>query len=273
MATPTQAPSPETLVRDLLQELKTKVEWLAITEEELDELGAFDYSAARDEWVELDEIRAAEDKERRRDSIRARFKNVVRRSLVEQWLQQHASMKQQSQRKRVLDTIQLYLRDDREDELFHYLCDVLVIGLEKADKKQTSKLRGGSFYPVLIAWAILTGLLRVGLAFGVLAVASSKFETIVFALLILIYYGVVSASAAERYYNSSTGKRSENLLMRLMLKLNHDELDWEREHRIEAEREASQNVARGAVPFLISELSIGLVWLLAMYKLVTAAFF
>ena len=269
MATPAEAPSPETRVGTLLAEIQTKVDWLAISEQELEELGAFQYPGAREDWQTLESLRAEEDKQRRSEFTRTRFQNIIRKRLIYEWLQKNTTVKEDSGRQQILNTIQICLRDDRESELVEYLCDVVALDLDRANKKRKRE-RLGRAYPALIIWAAFSAVLRLTLVFFILQAADGKFQTIVFAILVLIYNRIAGASQDESYRNAMTTRRTHELLKRVMLKLKYDELDWEHSQRIEEERETDKALLRTTVPSIIVDCSLGLTWLFAIYKLVVA---
>jgi hypothetical protein len=46
-------------------------------------------------------------------------------------------------------------------------------------------------------WAVLSGIVKIAIAYAVLSAASSRFETIVFAILVLIYVAVETSYAEQ----------------------------------------------------------------------------
>ena len=89
----------------------------------------------------------------------------------------------------------------------------------------------------------------------------------------LIYIWAQSASHQENYVHLLMGAQSEYLFKRVLLRLKYKELEWERDRRIQDERDTNEKLARIRVPKLITALSYDLTWLFAMYKIVAAVFF
>jgi hypothetical protein len=117
---------------------------------------------------------------------------------------------------------------------------------------------------------VVAGLARVILVIGVLAAAQSKFETIVYAILVLIYNGVDAAYRGAGYSTMLMAFGIDNQFKRVIRKLKSDEPTWERETRLETEK---KDGARSVIRFYISSSFIGITWLYAMFKLVSAVFF
>lgn len=272
MATSARAPNPEHQVERLLSDIKTKVDWLAITDEEIEQLGVFEDSYDREEWRWLDRFLRTEYDERRRENARLRFQGAIRNALIYNWLQKNTNVKSEWESKRIADTVWTDLRDDARENLTEYLCDVVTLGLDKADEKR-KKAKVGRWYWGLIVWTVLVALVRLALVFGIVESAQNKFETIVLAMLVLTYIGVQDASRQESYLHLLRGAQSECLFNRVLLKVKYQELEWERDRRIHDERDTTEKLARIPVPYSIQGLSFGLVWLFAMYKIVAAIFF
>src|SRR5207249_1951301 len=88
-----------------------------------------------------------------------RVQNVIRKCLIGDWLSRNTSIRGEWESDRLVDTIQIYLRDDREEELAEYLCDVVSLGLEKADRRR-AKVQRGRGYMLLVVWTVLTAVAR-----------------------------------------------------------------------------------------------------------------
>ncbi len=272
VATPAEAPTPEIRAEELLLDIKNKVEWLDVTEEELEQWDAFQYTADRDVWREVKALRSKEHDEHRLESARLRFQNVICENVTFDWLRKNTALKSELDFRKIVATVQLYLQDEQRQELAEYLRDVLTVGLKKADKKRKKALVGRSYWAI-VGWAVLTGLIRVAFVVAIFSAANTKFETIVFAMLILIYAGTQCTSRLQGYLDLLTRVRTEYLLKRILLRLKYEELKWVHDDRIEEERKMNKNLSRAEIPIAITDLSFGLVWLIAMGMIVTAIFF
>ena len=116
---------------------------------------------------------------------RQRFTSKVCEALVSAWLSQHAkSVEKDWQRDLVIATVNRFLQHDRREELTEYLVNVAEGGLELAQKEAKKRNSAGWRYGTGVA---LVNLIRLVLVYAIFAAATSKFETICFALLVLIY--------------------------------------------------------------------------------------
>ena len=79
--------------------------------------------------------------------------------------------------------IEYYLEQDSLEDLKSYLEALLTLGIAAAEKKR--KKSGRTTHYLQNAWAVLIGTTKVAIAFTVLSVAASRFETIVLAMLVL----------------------------------------------------------------------------------------
>jgi hypothetical protein len=200
-AAETVDPSP--VVDNLLAALEVQANRLELTEEELAEMGAFEEKSfmrltSRENWDVLHPVLTEEYRQRACERYRAYFQDFVRHKLVEDWLERQTIEKKHGDRDQIQTAIQIYLRQDRREELREYLTNVARFGLEKANKKRKQEQRSGGYFGHI--WAGSVGLARFMLAIGIFAAAESKFETIVLALLILIHIGIQGAYMADRYY-------------------------------------------------------------------------
>jgi hypothetical protein len=270
VATPAEEPTPEIRVEELLLDIKNKVEWLDVTEEELEQWDAFQYTADRDVWREVKSLRSKEYDEHRLESARLQFQNVICENVTFNWLRKNTALSEWDF-KQIVIAVQLYLQDERRQELAEYLRDVLTVGLKKADKKR-KKAFVGRWYWAIVGWAVLTGIIRIALVVAILAVSHSKFETIVFAMLILIYAATQSTSRLQGYFYLLTRARTEYLLKRVLLRLKYEELKWQHDDRIEQERKMNKNLSRAEIPVVITDSSFGLVSFIAMGMIVVAIF-
>jgi hypothetical protein len=264
------SPPTEELVEKLLITLKQKAENLELVEDELHQMGIFDW-VGREQWRALDPVLIEEYHQRARELTRRYVQNLVREKLIHDWLERYTPVKSDRERNSVERTIEDHLRADREEELTEYLADVVTGGIKQADKNREKRQRTGGYGGH--AWAVATGLARVILVVGVLGIAQSRFETIMYAMLVLIYNGVDAAYRGAGYSTMLMAFGIDNQFKRVIRKLKSDEPTWERETRLETEKKTEKDGARSVIRFYISSSFIGITWLYAMLKLVAAVFF
>jgi hypothetical protein len=220
-----------------------------------------------DEWEKLKPVLVEESDRRAYERTRTCLQNVVREKLILEWLVQHTPLKDY-ERDRIKDTIDVYLREDRKEELTEYLADAVAVGMELADKNRRKRQRAGGY--VGHAWAVITGLVRVALVIGIFEAAKTRFETIVFAILVLIY------NSAEQFYwaNTCSGMvmmfSMHSQFSRILRQLKADEPSWQRKTRLGEEREAQKKSALTIVRFYISIVFIGITSLYALLRLIFA---
>jgi hypothetical protein len=266
MATAENTVDPRELAEALLRSLELKGTNLDLDEGELARMGAFDWGG-RDEWEKLKPVLAEERDRRAYERARAGLQNLVREKLILEWLAQHTQVEDWKHR-HIKDTIDVYLREDRKEELTEYLADVVAVGKELADKNRMKKQRAGGY--VGHAWIVIKGLVRVALVIGIFEAARTSFETVVFAILVLIY------NSAEQFYWADTCSgmvemfSMHNQFRRVLLQLKEDEPSWQREARLDDEREAQKKSAVTIVRFYISTAFIGITSLYALFRLVIA---
>lgn len=267
MATPENTTNPKELAEELLRGLERKSTNLDLDEDELAAMGAFEW-VGRDEWEKLKPVLAEEHDRRAYERTRTSLQNLVREKLIVEWLAQHTPVEKDYERRWIENTIDVYLREDRKEELTEYLIDVVAGGMELADKNRRKKQRAGGY--VGHAWAAITGLVRVALVFGIFEAAHTSFETIVFAILVLIY------NSAEQFYWADTN--SEMVMMfgmhdrfnRILRQLNEDEPSWQREARLGDEREAQKKSSVMIVRLYMRIAFIGITSLYALFRLIVA---
>lgn len=274
MTTPESASQSWETVENLLQSIGIKSEGLHVGKEELAKLNV---SVAPEVWEEIGKTQLEAVERAEREMIRSRIKFEVRRSLVNEWLDKHTSVKKGYQRDYIQDQVAIYLRDDRLGQLSGYLADVATLGLDKANKKRSKERLGGGYFGYVVEVLLALGLLV--LVVGILAAAQSKFETIVLAMLVLIYNGLEASSRTGRLLTAQTALGIDNQFRRVMRGINairrleHDEFGWEQDLRIEGEQEAQKTISRATIRWYISGVAILLTTLWALFKVISVVFF
>jgi hypothetical protein len=167
--------------------------------------------------------------------------------------------------------LNFYISEDRDEALRDYLSDVLELGLKKAGRRRKRKRWGDGGY-FGHAWEVMVGIVRL-VVVGIFDVAQSKFETIVFAMLVMTYNAVYSTSIAQfqSRREMALGIDAQFRRIRRILKEELTGADRETEH--EKEQDLSKEVGRDTIRFWIQVGFFSLIWLVAIWKLVSAVFF
>jgi hypothetical protein len=131
--------------------------------------------------------------------------------------------------------------------------------LEKETKSKAAPWRRGIFH----AWSILSGLIYLAIVLGIFSAATSKFETMVFSSLVMIYNSV-SISL------SGVGLGGIYLLQRLEEAYGEIGRTLGLRVSVSPARKAAKQIARSSVGALIHTVSIGIGSLIALWHLVTA---
>jgi hypothetical protein len=131
--------------------------------------------------------------------------------------------------------------------------------LEKETKSKAQPWRRGVFY----AWSVLSELVYLVLIIGVFSVAGSKFETIAFSVLVMIYNTVstrISCIDLGIVYLMQRLEEAYGQVGRALgLKVS-----------VSPAREAGKQIGRSGIAALIHNVSIGVGSLIALWHLVTA---
>jgi hypothetical protein len=190
-------------VEDLIWAYKYKA--FQLTEEELGRYVSEGIISSED-WEELKSFSDREKREVRLGKTKRALEDAVRNDVISSFV--HHNFKNGSVAiagDALKPEIITLLHEGKEEELEIYLNDVLRSGLEGARRNKEKTWRhswvgkggwefGGGYWGLL--WETLNGLFSVALVSGVLLAAHSRFETIVFALLLLILNGVWDRSSS-----------------------------------------------------------------------------
>jgi hypothetical protein len=254
---------------------------LGITEEDLDRIGVFDQPLSlvpsavnREEWWRLVPLLAEESESRTMEQRRKRFQRAIREKLVDRWLDEHTSIaKEAFQRTRVQTEVERLVASDDIEEAVTYLRDVITLGVKKADRKGSMEgwgIGAGTLWGH--AWTALLGVARLLIALGLLSIAQSKFESVVFAMLILTY-NLIDGAFQNIGHSLLVGTiRTDNRLSRLAQFGAANELYKEREEPTESTRKVDQDFAASTTRLFIRSVFVGLTSLIAIVVLIKSIF-
>jgi PHD/YefM family antitoxin component YafN of YafNO toxin-antitoxin module len=269
--------TPDELISDLLISLSQKARYLQLTDEEarlyiFGKARPYAYAISHQDWEALQSLLADEVNKRHLDSVRHFLEEIVREAIVTEWIEKNVNGTEIDKR-RLKSDVEFHLRDGREADLRAYLSDVLEIGLKKAQQKQERKLQGDGGY-VGHVWVAVQGLVRLGIVVGVFSVAQTKFETAAFAILVLIYESISNIASGQARAMTGFWLAVEAHFKRIRRLLKEELSEPEREMRHEEEQELMRFAAREfRVRFWIRAGCSSLVWILALWKLLTTIFF
>ncbi|MGZ5448405.1 MAG: hypothetical protein ACXW5U_09830 [Thermoanaerobaculia bacterium] len=116
-------------------------------------------------------------------------------------------------------------------------------------------------------WTVALNLFSIVVVIAMFDVAETRFETIVVAGLALIYLTVVSSHMAIGRMNVESARANLAQFARLCRLLNDSEADYYEEAVTENKRE----IAKATVRFHINFVFNGLIWFIALFKLVTTS--
>lgn len=131
--------------------------------------------------------------------------------------------------------------------------------LEKETKSKARPLRRAMFY----VWSVLSELIYLALVVGVFSVATSRFETVVFSSLVMIYNAVSSRI-------SGIGLGAIYLMQRLEEAYGEIGRALRLKVSVSPAREAAKQISKSGIAALIHNVSIGIGSLIALWHLVTA---
>jgi hypothetical protein len=268
MATPAHAPEPIEVINRLLRSLELQVPFLDVSTERLEELGVFeDGWVSRREWEELQPFLAERQRQGRMDARFENFQRELREKLIHSWLVKELPKESDSYNTLMME-ISEFVRWDRTEELYEYLTDVLSLGLAKARSNRKGRLRGSHWRYL---GTLLFALLQIAVVFSIFSVAESRFQTIVFSLLVLLLISN-SAGRHQSWLNvTSAAVGIDNQFRRIRRMLGKaDEPDYERDAIIEAERSAQQKVAQETIRYYIRDTGAGVCVLIALWRLLSA---
>ena len=268
MSAPTTTATPEQLVENLLRDLQAKANrlWLSDAEREplLDHLN---YSY-KDHWTELQSVLDDERKQLRCWLLRSELQTSVRNKLISEWIAQNVKTTE-DEREALKYEIYSYVKEDRIEDLRRYLCDVLLLGLTKAQKRRRRKKYGDGGY-FGHSWEALKGIVRVVIVVAIFAAAQSKFETIVFAMLVMIYSTTYGSAAEESLGLQFLLVELRKEFKRLRRFLKEEVRDDDRWYEYLSEQELVKDHNREGVRFWIRTAFFWVLWLIAIRKLVAS---
>ena len=190
--------SAESLAHKLIQDVEQNTQRLRPTE--LSEEEANGGIAPGQEWEALEALLQEERRRKALDLFRAEQKALIRHRTIREWVDEHLATERATDRSHLVSEIGSRLKADELEELIAYLTDALECGIDEARVRskrraaEVRKRRQRSAYP-LYAWAVVKGVVRVGVAFGLFSLAKTEFETAVIALLVISYLSVYYLSA------------------------------------------------------------------------------
>jgi hypothetical protein len=270
MSTPVTAPTPETLIDDLLGDLVAKAHWLNLSDDEITPFLDLGYPT-KEQWDALQPSLVEQEKQRSQRVLHTYLEASVRKKLISDWVERNVDAKEYD-KKELKREIDFYVREDRTEDLRVYLSDVLEVGLKKAQSRRKRKQWGDGDY-VGHVWEALTGIVRVAIVVGIFVAAQTKFETIVFAMLVMIYYAIYGASSGYLQIIQGVAFGVDNQFKRIRRALKVEIPAVDREIEYEGEQELLKEASRGKVRFWIRAAFFYVIWLVAIWKLVAAVFF
>ncbi len=265
MSNPTDS-SPEFKVSQLFSDLAFKAGQLRVPDAEI---GAYlaECFVPEHEWNRLALKLQEEAIEEQLERTRARVQDSVRNKMITDWLNQNCPSETESVRQQLNREITFYGRKNRLPELNSYLQDVLKVGYKRAEKNWKRK-RSGRWWSYI--WGAVVGLLRVCLSIAILMAAQNKFESITFAILIMIYNSVSRVYPnLTQFHNEqvfSTDVRFKVLRELLRQQVTEDEREEESEQRLKLYSDMTKESKRHYIRAVFD----GLIWLIAVGVLIYA---
>lgn len=269
MRTPETYPAdtPEELIDDLLSFLELKVHRLYLSDDEIARFLGLRFPTKADFDAVLPSL-IEEGKQRSQRDLRTRLEESVREKLISDWVESNVNTKRDDKEglKREID---LYVKERRMEDLRVYLSDVLEVGLKKAQSRRTRKLWGD----VRHVWEGLTGLVRVAIVLGIFGAAQTKFETIVFAMLVMIYHAIYGTSSECLQIIHGVASGVDNQFKRIRRVLNAEATPADRGLEYEREQKLLKDATRREVRFTIRSVFLSVIWWIAIWKLVAVVYF
>jgi hypothetical protein len=272
-----EAPDNYSRVKDLIENYKYKA--LLLTQEELDRYVSGGVVTLED-WQELRSLGDREEREARLKKARRELEDAVRNDVISRFIHQNFENGMVATAQATLrPEINTLLHEGKEIELSNYLCNVLRLGLEGARKKKEKIWRGGwvgesgwqfggAYWGLL--WEALSGLFRVAITLGVLLAAHSKFETIVFALLLLIVNGVWDLLSSRPALLLASEAHLHDESKRLRRLLNDEPPDEVQESDARDDREFQKMQKRFMLQGYIRGAFAFIAWLIVIVNLLLA---
>jgi hypothetical protein len=195
------------------------------------------------------------------------FEAEVRAGLVTEFVQKHVKAKNDYAKQRFAREIAEEIGQGKRVELEPYLIDVLDLGLERAKEKRKRESKESNSRYIAYAWSVLKGLIRIAVVIAVFGIADSKFQTVVFALLIMTYNGLEGAVSSQGYLTLQmvTALNEEFARLRRLMKERLSSFDEE------IQSEETQKLIKAAnkstVQYFIHGIFVSITWVIALWKL------
>jgi hypothetical protein len=250
-------------VRDFMLELNRRVDRLDLTDEEIASVTEKHWDKAY--WEEIQGLLAAEDRARQSAGSRRYFQDKMREKLVIDFVTKHGQKDDRDERNKAESLITVYIQTDEREALQSFLNDVEQLGCKGANAKRKKDQAARGY--VGHAWTALVGLVRLAVVVGVFSVATSRFETIVFALLILIYNSVESNFGIYRMFWLREAMDMEANFKKVRRLLKEDLPQDEREAMFEKEQREGKDWSRQTTRSLIHYVFLFLTWAIALWEL------
>jgi hypothetical protein len=220
------------------------------------------------DWEGLRPFIAEEIAAQNRERLKQRLKPAVREKVIRDWLARYAADLTANEKHLVTSGIEGYLEQDSPAELEGYLEALLKQGVATAEKKRKKSGRVRDY--LRNAWAVLVGTVKFAIAFAVLSVASSRFETIVLAMLVMIYVTAEAAHLDELCTSVAIAMGTHSEFGCIHQALNSYVHTQERQAIIQEQRAAKKVLHRGTVRIYVARIVSAAIWLLAVWKLISA---
>lgn len=268
-------------VKDLIWDYKFKA--FHLTQEELDQYISKGIVSSED-WQELRSLGDREEHEARLKKIRRDLKDAVRKDVISSFVYRNCQNGKAPSAKYALEPdiateIATLLHEGKEESLQFFLTDVLQSGLEAARKKREKTSHrgwvgesgwelGGAYWG--FAWETMRGLFTVAIVLVVLSAARSPFETIAFALLLLIYNATLYGFDALPTLGFATAVLFAREFQRVRRLLNDEPPDEIRESEKRDEREFQKAEKRMVVVGYIRGTFALITWVIIIAALISA---
>ena len=195
------------------------------------------------------------------------FESQVRVGLIADFVQKHVKAKNDYAKQRFAREIAEGIRQGKRSELEPYLVDVLDLGLEKAREKQQRESNQGNSKYIYVGWEVFKGLIQIGIVLAVFGIADSKFQTVVFALLIMTYNGLVGAASFRGYFELQTLAALNEEFERLRRLLKQQLGNFDEGEQSEQTRKMIKAADKFSAPFFIQATFVFVTWVIALWKL------
>ncbi len=251
---------------DLINSLYLKADLLWLSEEEI---GQHLLPGEQGEWNALRTVLLHEKETRRIAATRIQLQNKVRAKLILEWLDKHLKSTTDHEKRQLERVMSEYLTKGAYLNLRTYMSDVLRKGPQRADKKRKRDLWLSGASLAGYAWEALCGIARLGIVFGIFTVTATKFEVVVAALLTMIYFAIYSVSSAYDLRFEANAFKSGMTDKRLRVLLKEEQTTDDRDIECQEQVQTAKVLTRSVVRFWIRGGFLALVWLVALFKLIS----